>query len=62
MDVPAGLPPRDQRPNYSRNVGAARAGERRRRDWSHIEDCVEIVMIYLTELGSHRSSNRGYRD
>jgi hypothetical protein len=62
LSVPAGLPPRDQRPNYSRNVGAARAGERRRRDWSHIEDCVEIVMIYLSELGSVRSSKRSYQD
>jgi hypothetical protein len=62
LDAPAGLPPRGQRPDYSRNVGAARAGERRRRDWSHIEDCVEIVMIYLTELRNVRSSKRGYQD
>jgi hypothetical protein len=56
------LPPRDQRPNYSRNVGAARAGEHRRRDWSHVEDCVEIVTIYLADLGSRRSSKRSYQD
>ena len=62
LEVPAGLPSRDQRPNYGRNVGAARADERRRRDWSHIEDCVEIVMIYLTELGNVRSSKRDYQD
>jgi hypothetical protein len=62
LDVPDGLPPRGQRPNYSRNVGAARPGERRRRDWSHAEDCVEVVMIYLADLGSRRSSKRGYQD
>jgi hypothetical protein len=62
LDVPTGLPPRDQRPNYSRNVGATRAGERRRRDWSHVGDCVEIVMIYLAEIGNRRSSKRDYQD
>jgi hypothetical protein len=62
LDVPTDLPPRGKRPDYGRNVGAARAGERRRRDWSHIKDCVEIVMIYLSELGSRRSSKRGYQD
>jgi hypothetical protein len=62
LEVPSGLPPRSERADYGRNVGAARAGERRRRDWSHIEDCVEMVMIYLTELGNVRSSKRDYQD
>ena len=62
LEVSAGLPPRSERPDYSRNVGAAQAGERRRRDWSHIEDCVEIVMIYLSELANVRSSKRSYQD
>jgi len=62
LDVPDGLPPRRQRPNYARNVGAARAGERRRRDWTHVEDCVEIVTIYLTDRGNRRSSKRDYQD
>jgi hypothetical protein len=60
-DVPDGLPPLRQRPDYGRRVGAARPGERRLRDWSHIEDCVEIVLVYLHELGSSRSSKRGYQ-
>lgn len=63
LAVPTGLPPRDQRPNYSRNVGAALPGERRRRDWSHLDDCVEIVILYLDQLGANeRSSKRGYQD
>jgi hypothetical protein len=62
LDVPAGLPPRRQRPDYWRNVGAARAGERRRQDWSHVGDCVEVVMIYLAELENVRSSKRDFQD
>jgi hypothetical protein len=63
LDSPTGLPPRSQRPNYSRNVGAARAGERRRRDWSHLEDCVEVVILYLEELSPReRAHKRGYQD
>ena len=63
LAVPDGLPPRGQRPNYWRNVGAARAGERRRRDWSHLDDCVEVVILYLDQLGANeRSSKRGYQD
>jgi hypothetical protein len=63
LAVPDGLPPRSQRPDYARNVGAARAGERRRRDWSHREDCVEVVILYLAELEpGARSTKRGYQD
>jgi hypothetical protein len=63
LAVPDGLPPRGQRPNYSRNIGAALPGERRRRDWSHIEDCIEIVIVYLDQLAPNaRSSKRSYQD
>ncbi len=33
LDVPAGPPPLDQRPDYSRAVGAALPGESRRQNW-----------------------------
>lgn len=63
LGVPDALPPRSQRPNYSRNVGAARAGEQRRRDWSHLGDCVEVVILYLDQLPPReRSSKRSYQD
>jgi hypothetical protein len=63
LDAPSGLPPRGQRPNYSHNVGAARIDERRRQDWSHVGDCVEIVMVYLDQLSAReRSTKRNYSD
>jgi len=62
MDVPAGPPPLDERPDYSQLVGAAMAGEQRRRNWSNVEDCLPFIMAYLTQLpSSARSTKRGYQ-
>lgn len=62
VPIPDGLPPRNQRPDYARNVGAARPGERRRNRWS-AEDCVTSVARYLEQLpAGQRSSKRGYDD
>lgn len=59
--VPDGPPPLDERPDYSRDVGAARPGERRKQDWSQIEDCLPHVVAYLEQLGAgERSSKLGY--
>ena len=62
LDVPAGPPPLDKRPDYGKAVGAARRHEQRRRDWSDIEDCVSYVVAYLEQLPSGaRSSKRDYQ-
>jgi hypothetical protein len=60
LDVPAGPPPLDQRPDYGRDVGAALLGEQRRRDWSNVEDCLPFIVAYLAEAGG-RSTKRGYQ-
>jgi hypothetical protein len=63
LPAPDGLPPRRERPDYSKDVGAARPGERRRHDWGKIEDCAAAVRAYLDQLPSGaRSSKRGYQD
>jgi hypothetical protein len=63
LDVPAGPPPLDQRPDYSRAVGAALPGETRRQDWSEVEDCVQHVVAYLAQLRTgERSTKRGYQE
>jgi hypothetical protein len=50
LPVPDGPPPKGQRPDYSRDVGATRPGEQPSRDWSRVEDCVEQVAAYLDQL------------
>jgi hypothetical protein len=50
LPVPDGPPPKGQRPDYSRDVGAARPGEQPSRNWSRVEDCIEQVVIYLRQL------------
>jgi hypothetical protein len=61
--VPAGPPPRSERPDYSKDVGAARPGERRKQDWNRIEDCIPHVIAYLEQLApGERSNKRGYND
>ena len=63
LGVPAGPPPLDQRPDYSRPVDAALPGESRRQDWSDIEDCLPHVLAYLAQLPSGaRSTKRGYQE
>ncbi len=52
------------RPDYSRDVGAARPGERRLGEhrlskWSR-EDCIASVARYLEDLAGSRSTSRGY--
>jgi hypothetical protein len=49
-------------PDYGANVGAARAGEKRRVQWTR-EGCVAAVNRYLAQLrNGERSTERGYRD
>jgi hypothetical protein len=63
LDVPAGPPPLDQRPDYAQPVGAALAGEQRRHDWSDINACLPFVVAYLEQLRpGERSSKLGYAD
>jgi hypothetical protein len=63
LDVPAGPPQLDQRPDYSLAVGAALLGESRRQDWSEIEDCLPHVIAYLAQLlAGTRSTKRGYHE
>jgi hypothetical protein len=63
LDVPDGPPPLDQRPDYGQSIGAALPDERRRRDWSEIEDCLPHVLAYLAQLPSGaRSTKRGYQE
>ncbi len=63
-----GPPPRNSppapRPDYSRDVGAARPGERRLGEhrlskWSR-EDCIASVARYLEHAAGSRSTERGY--
>jgi hypothetical protein len=49
-------------PDYGADVGAARAGEKRRGQWTR-DDCVAAVSRYLAQLtNGARSTERGYRD
>jgi len=48
-------------PDYTRDVGAARPGERRRDTWSRA-GCVAAVARYLADAAGQRSSLRGYAD
>lgn len=62
LEVPDGPPPLDQRPDYSKDVGAARPGERRAPRSYSIEDCVAAVMAYLAQVGvGERSTKLGYQ-
>lgn len=49
-------------PDYSADVGAARAGERRLAKWTRA-DCAAAVARYLAQLpNGERSTERGYAD
>jgi hypothetical protein len=62
LEVPIGPPPLDQRPDYARDVGAARPHENRRQDWSDITDCLPYVIAYLEQLpNGARSTKRDYQ-
>jgi hypothetical protein len=63
LAVPEKPPPLKARADYSRDVGAAREGERRRHKWSDAEQCVTWMTCYLEELpATSRSTMRSYRD
>ena len=51
LPVPAGPPRRRERPDYSADVGAARAGERRTTKWSR-EACVAALVEYVEHFPS----------
>ncbi len=48
--VPEAPLPRDAGPDFSRDVGAALPGERRRKQWNNVVDCVSVVKRYLAQL------------
>jgi hypothetical protein len=51
--VPERPPPPDQRPDYTKDVGAARPGEQRRPTksrWHEVQSCVDYVILYLEQL------------
>jgi hypothetical protein len=59
-----GRRPGNSRPDYSRDVGAARPGERRLGEhrlskWSR-DDCIASVARYLEHVAGSRSTQRGY--
>ena len=63
LPVPDRRPPRNERPDYSKDIGAALPGERRRGKWDNIEDCIPYVQRYLEQLRpGERSTQHGYRD
>ena len=67
LPVPEKLPPRraraEARVNYSRDVGAAREGERPLKRWEDTEECVAWMVRYLEGLpAGARSTRRAYRD
>ncbi len=56
-------PPVRERPDYRRNVGAARLGEYRLPARRSLEDCIESMQRYLEGLpATARSTQRSYRD
>jgi hypothetical protein len=56
------IPSSSKAPDYSANVGAAHAGERRRAKWTRA-DCAAAVARYLAQLpNGERSTERGYAD
>jgi hypothetical protein len=48
--VPDETPPREECADYSRDVGAALPGERRRKQWRNVADCVAVLKRYLAQL------------
>lgn len=63
LPVPQAPPPPSERADYTRDVGAARPGERRREMIHPLEECVEWMRRHLEELpASARSTRRSYRD
>ena len=48
--VPAGPPPKRERPDYAQDVGAALPGERRGRKWDDIDELAAWVARYLSKL------------
>jgi hypothetical protein len=64
LPVPVGPPPKSERPDYAKDVGAAFDGHNRgRKDWNDIEAAVDVVIRYLDELPRGRSpSTRDYED
>ncbi len=63
LPVPEKPPRPKERADYSRDVRAARAGERLRRKWRDVEECVTWMVRYLEELpATARSTRRSYRD
>jgi hypothetical protein len=56
-------PPKHKHPDYARDLGAARPGERRRHKRRTTEECVAWIRAYLEELPSGaRSTQRSYLD
>lgn len=60
LPVPAGVPPKRDRPDYSRDVGAREEGEARAKSWE-LDECVTWLRRYLDDLTlGARPSTRGY--
>jgi hypothetical protein len=63
LPVPSAPPPPSERPDYTRDVGAALPGERRRGKRHEIETCIAWMCRYLDELPARsRATRRSYRD
>jgi len=56
LNVPAGPPPKAERPDYTQDIGAALPGERRRKSWTE-DEVVAWVADYLTGLAGRDSAN-----
>lgn len=50
LPVPDRPPPRGQRPDYRRNMNAARPGEHYAGKWMRIENCIQRVIAFLDQL------------
>lgn len=61
LPVPDDTPPIEERPDYTKDMGAARPGERRLKPWNNIEDCLPHVIAYIEQLPPRQlSSAKGY--
>jgi len=61
LPVPDRPPPRRLKPDYTRNIGAARPDEHRQGSWTDPNDCIAVLVRYLSQLpkGQHATMN-GY--
>jgi hypothetical protein len=62
LPIPDAPPPFGDRPDYTQDIGAARADEQPVGDWTNPDDCVAVVMRYLSQLAPRERSTKRHYD